>query len=63
MWTLTIYVGYCLGMWCVISESTGFPSYEACAAERLAIIDTMQKQPSKTVLIRWSPAPSSSDGS
>jgi len=50
MWDLVLLTGYCMGLWCTVSTTPGFETWEACDRERAAIVAT-QLVPDDTVVI------------
>lgn len=55
MWTLTTLTGYCMGMWCTVSFNPGFPTWEACDAERAAIIATNIPADDTVIVVKCTP--------
>lgn len=41
MFALKVYTGFCMGLWCTIDTTPGFPSWESCNQERVAVMESM----------------------
>ncbi|QLB38280.1 hypothetical protein phiGT1_68 [Sulfitobacter phage phiGT1] len=55
MWTLTVLTGYCMGVWCTVDYNKGFPSWDACNAERAAIIAADNPDDDTVIVVKCTP--------
>jgi hypothetical protein len=56
MWTIWIMVGHCMGLWCDITTSGPYSTWEECDRERAAIVQTAVVAPKKTMVVQCKPA-------